>query len=123
MHGCLLVVDDEPDVLDSLRSLLESCGHEVCTAVSAEEAFRMFLTEQPKVALVDFKLPGASGVKFLEWVRACHSDLQVILITGFPSDWDLLEHRGRNLHAFACLRKPVPTETLLQVIEEAEGRA
>ncbi len=115
----LLLVDDEPEVLASTQWVLENHGYKVCTAASAEEAFRYFQALHPRLLLIDFKLPGASGVDLLKWVRTTNPEIPSILITGFSSQLDAVESVGRQLGAFACLPKPLKIDQMLQAIQEA----
>jgi DNA-binding NtrC family response regulator len=115
----ILVVDDEPDVLAATQGVLESHGYKVCTAASAEEAYRYFQALHPRLLLIDFKLPGASGVDLLKWVRTTNPEIPSILITGFSSQLDAMESLGRQLGAFACLQKPLKLDQMLQTIQEA----
>ncbi len=119
MRDRLLVVDDEPEILLMTRWALEAHGYEVYTAASAEEAFRYLKAMHPQLLLIDYKLPGASGAKFLEWVRATNLNTPAIMITGLSSQRDSIEIISHQLGAFACLRKPIQMEQLLELIQNA----
>src|SRR4051812_11197115 len=74
----LLVVDDEPLVLNSLSALLAK-DFEVLSVASAEAAQQVFATRSIDLILTDQKLPGWTGVQLLEWVRT-HSPRTIRLV-------------------------------------------
>jgi len=115
----ILVVEDEADALNALRWMLETTGYKVYTASTAEEGFRFFQAYKPQTLLIDYKLPGASGAQFLQWVKSENPDVRAIMVTGLSVEWDLIESACRGLGAFACLRKPLKPDELLQTIQEA----
>ena len=70
LHGLrVLVVDDEEDARDMLRTLLESCGAQVRLASSVEEGLHELTCEPPDVLLSDIGMPGQDGYTFMERVR------------------------------------------------------
>src|SRR5262245_7467213 len=113
----LLLVDDEPNILNSL-SLLLAKDFEVIIADSAETAQQFFSGREIDLILADQRLPGMSGVQLLEWVRE-HSPKTVrLLMTGLARLEDVVE-------AINCgqisrfIFKPWHAEDLLQVLHNA----
>lgn len=70
MKPIVLVVDDEPDVLLMVRTLLQLAGHQVLEADSAERALELLEQERPDAILLDIRLPGMSGWDMLDRLRA-----------------------------------------------------
>ncbi|MGC3999927.1 MAG: response regulator [Anaeromyxobacter sp.] len=82
----LLVVDDEPVILDVFRRFLESEGRTLLLAGSAREATALAAAGQPiDVALVDKNLGDGSGLDVARRLKAAHPDAEVILVTGYAS--------------------------------------
>ncbi len=81
----ILVVDDEPGVLQAMGEWLQEDGHEVATAGTAEEAMAWFRqTERmPDVAILDIKLPGANGFELADWLANDFDFREVIYVTAF----------------------------------------
>jgi CheY-like chemotaxis protein len=58
MPAKILVVDDEPDILELVETRLAMAGYETITAESGEEALKLFFTARPDLALLDLEMPG-----------------------------------------------------------------
>ncbi|MBU8540773.1 ATP-binding protein [Falsiroseomonas tokyonensis] len=86
--GQVLLVDDEPLVLESTAALLADLGYEVQTAESAEEALRMLAAGARPVALVtDHAMPGMTGAVLAARLARERPGLPVILATGYAGPW------------------------------------
>lgn len=106
----VLVVDDEPVILDSARKILGSENFEVLTAASAEAAMEVLTAEAPDILISDLLLPGASGMKLLELASERDPGLLIIITTGYST----AENAGDALKhgAFAFLPKPFTCDEL-----------
>lgn len=81
----LLVVDDDPDQVEIVRHVLEPEGLTVTGAGSGEQALTLVLTSQPDAVLLDYRLPGMSGLETLRAIRANGYDRPVVLVSGHAS--------------------------------------
>ncbi|HEY6066153.1 MAG TPA: ATP-binding protein [Thermoanaerobaculia bacterium] len=114
----VLVVDDSPETVASLRDLLESEGARVSTALSGEEGLRIAGREPFDVVISDISMPEMDGYEFLEKLRATGKRFElVVALTGFGREEDVRE--ARNAGFDRHLTKPVRFEELLQTIREA----
>lgn len=66
----ILVIDDEPDVVEFVTLVLRTKGHEIITAFSGEEGWQLLTEERPDLVIVDLRLPGMSGMEFCRRVRS-----------------------------------------------------
>ncbi|MBS7623093.1 response regulator [Candidatus Bathyarchaeota archaeon] len=112
----ILVVDDDPDILSSLKSILEFKGYMVDTAVNGREAIEKSKSEYYNLALLDIKLPDMEGTDLLTKIHRTTPKMMKVMLTGYPS----LENavKSLNLGADAYIMKPVKPEVLLKTIEE-----
>jgi putative nucleotidyltransferase with HDIG domain len=78
----LLIVDDERSVREIMAEYLETVGYTALQANSVEDAFAKVQQEQPALVLSDIEMPGQSGMKLLQMVKAQDPDLDVIMVTG-----------------------------------------
>lgn len=85
-RGRVLVVEDDPDLLGILGHVLEGAGFEVLTAGTAEAGLEALERHRPEVAIVDFKLPGTSGLEFIRRAHVVDEDVQCIAVTGQGSE-------------------------------------
>jgi EAL domain-containing protein (putative c-di-GMP-specific phosphodiesterase class I) len=111
------VVDDDPDLVDATRELLEDSGYRVTVAYDGEAAIRELALGGHDLVLTDLGLPGLGGVDVLKAVRARDRHLPVVFLTGNPSLESAIE--AVHLGAQRYLLKPVPAASLLSTVGEA----
>lgn len=116
-RGRVLVVDDEPGLLDILGTMLADAGWQADTAPGGREALRFVDAHRYDVILSDIDMPGINGVQLLREIRARDLDVPVLLITGHPrveTAVEALEHG-----ALRYLQKPLRERDLLQAVDDA----
>src|SRR2546428_13955873 len=77
----ILIVDDQEEVLISVRLLLEREGHHVLTAAGGEEALALFRHCPVHLAIVDYFMPRMSGEEVVQEIRKLDQDVQILLQT------------------------------------------
>jgi DNA-binding NtrC family response regulator len=115
----ILIVDDEPDVLDFLRIYLESLGWNVTAAPSTSEAFRA-LHEQPYFLVIsDIAMPDMDGYEFMSKLQEMLLPSQMAVMTGFgynPNHTLVKIHRTLR---YPCLFKPFNRKKVAEVVQQA----
>lgn len=113
----ILALDDDPDFREYLRSVLAGDGHDIRTAATPDEMFRMNEERLPDVLLLDIKMGRHSGEEVLEELRRRWARLCVIVVTGYPS----LETMRRTFKrdVFDYLAKPFSIDDLRAVLRQA----
>lgn len=120
-QGKVLVVDDDPDVVASLKAVLHREPFELLAASSAEAA-RVVLAEEAIGAIViDERLPGQSGSEFLQEVAREYPDVPRIMLTGY-ANLDLALRSINEGEVFKFLQKPCKADELAQTIRQALQR-
>jgi cyclic di-GMP phosphodiesterase len=118
---CVLVVDDEPGVLQLIAGILSKAGHRVLTASSAEEAVRLVETEDVAVVLTDINMPGSiSGLELIDALHARRPSLPIIPVTGSADEANLQEALDRGAAGF--ITKPFKAAELRQKVGTAINR-
>jgi DNA-binding response OmpR family regulator len=120
----ILIVDDEPDVVAYLRTLLEDNGFQVVTAGNGKEGMERARAEAPALVLLDISMPEESGVRMFRNLQedAQTSDTPVIIVTGVSHDFKRFIETRRHLRAPAgYFDKPPDREQLLAKIIEILG--
>jgi signal transduction histidine kinase len=89
----ILVIDDQEEILISLRLLLEREGHKVLTASSGEEGLTLLRSERVHLVIVDYFMPGMSGEKVVRKIRQLDDEaqVQILLQTGYSGEKPPLE--------------------------------
>ena len=99
----VLVIDDNPDTLDTLATLLQSLGVDhVTQARSAEDALDTLKTQRFSLIVADYRLEGMDGVEFLEQLRAGGDLTPVIMLSGAPDKTGVIRAtRQPKVHFFS----------------------
>ena len=82
----ILVVDDEPAYRLVLNQTLKACGHKTETCESGDSAIELLRKNKYDIVLLDYKMPGTSGINVLQWMYGKKMEIPVILITGYGSE-------------------------------------
>ena len=117
MKEHILVVDDDPDLLQLLSMRLSAAGYRVSAVASAEAALAQVDVERPQVVLSDVQLPGRDGIALFDEIRVRHPSLPVILLTAHGSIPDAVEATSRGV--FSYLTKPFDGKAVLDKIAQA----
>ena len=109
----ILLVDDRPENLLSLKAILEKPGYELVTAKSGQEALAFALRETFAVALLDIAMPGMSGLEVAVHLKELERsrDIPIIFVTAFGDDPDEI-HRAYSAGGADYLVKPLDPEVV-----------
>lgn len=111
-----LVLDDNPDVLKTLRKLLSSMGvAQITESSSAEDALAILREQKFAVIVADYQLGGMNGVEFLETLRDSGDATPVLLLSGAPDKAGVI--RAVNLPGVDFLGKPFRMADLFASLE------
>ena len=115
----VLIVDDSPTQVFTLKKLVEEWGHETLIAENGDQALELARSEQPNVILMDIVMPGMSGfqtTRKLSKDQATHS-IPVIFVSTMDGEADRIW--GMRQGATAFVTKPVNAASLFSAISEA----
>ena len=115
--SAILVVDDDPSVLESTSRLLSAFGYLVFPYGNATDALMKLQENNVRVVLTDVMMPEVSGLQFLEKIRSFNSEIPVIMMTAY-ADMDMTINAIRK-GAFDFLLKPFKPEYLAHSVEKA----
>jgi putative two-component system response regulator len=113
----IIVVDDEPLVLNSLSGLLRELGYSVISCNNGKEAIDKFIENKIDIVLTDIKMPKISGIELLEKIHDINKEIPVILMTAY-TQMDMAV-AGIRHGAFDFIVKPYNPEYLVYSIEKA----
>jgi len=119
-HGeTILVVEDDPFVMDLIEKMLNRLGYRVLTTGRGEDALTVYAEHREEIGLVltDLVMPGMGGVELFHALRERDPEVKVVVITGYP-----LEDEGEELLArgiVAWMQKPVSLNKLRELTSRA----
>ena len=115
--GEILLVDDDPDLLQLISLRLTSAGYTVTTANGGEEALRKLAARRPNLVITDLRMEGMDGLELFERIRRDAPSLPVLLLTAHGTVPDAVDATQRGVFAF--LTKPFDSHQLLVEVERA----
>ena len=117
----ILVIDDEPEMVDMLRIRLEDEGYGIITALNGEEGLKKAEGDHPDLILLDILLPGMSGLEVAKRLRESKAtkDVPIIMVTALIGG-DAMR-TGLKSGAAYFISKPFDPEELLTQIKSAIG--
>jgi len=115
----ILIVDDSPSQLYSLRKIVEQGGHQTVVAESGEKAIEMAADEHPEVILMDIVMPGMSGYQAKRNLGRSETTRHIPVIFVSAKDGEADRAWGLRQGAREYVTKPVNATMLLTAISEA----
>ena len=119
----ILVVDDEPQIVQVIQISLEYCGYEVITAFSGNQAISKARSEKPDLVLLDVKMPVESGIGVFEILRSISNTslIPVIFITASANEE--VKEKVLGMGAQDFIYKPFNKNDLLAKVKNALGES
>lgn len=116
----ILTIDDDPDILEALRTLLEANGYEVVEAASAEEGLKALKAAEPDLVIVDLMMEEVdAGTSFVTKMRALGGKKIPIYMLSSVGDELNKSVPYEALGLSGVFQKPIQPQRLLQVLEQA----
>jgi PAS domain S-box-containing protein len=114
----VLIVEDEPDLMDVASSLFISMGYDVVTAASGQEAIEVMANREVDILFTDVIMPnGINGIELATRARVERPDLKIILASGYPLPALKIEHS--SLNDFSFVQKPYRLSDLARALRTA----
>jgi DNA-binding NtrC family response regulator len=111
----VLIAEDEPDILDSLRDLVRDLGHRVTTARNGAQAMSLLDRRAFDLTILDIRLPKVDGMTLFRRIRRDRPDSQVILMSAYGTVSDAVN--AMKEHAAHYLSKPFDLEELATLVD------
>lgn len=117
----ILVIDDEPDMVEWLTTFLEDNGYATLSAISGAEGFAKARSEQPDLITLDISMADESGLKALRNFQETEqtAGIPIIMVTGVSTDVKRFIERNKHLKMPpAFMEKPVDRDELLRNVKK-----
>src|SRR5690242_15175769 len=113
----ILIVDDNPTNLKLVQVLLLADGHDVRTAIDAEQALKVLESFRPRLILMDIQLPGLDGLELTCKLMTdpVHHDVPVVALTAYAMKGD--DQRALDAGCRGYISKPIDTRRFTQEVE------
>jgi len=115
--GKILLIDDDPGIVDTLSRVLTDEGFEVVVEKRGDDGFARAANDTFNVVITDLKMPGLSGLELVHQLHAARPRLPIILITAFGTTQTAIE--ATKFGAYDYLLKPFEIPQLLELIQRA----
>ena len=110
----VLIIDDEPDILETMEMVLSGEGFEVTRALSGEAAVRAARARRFDVAITDLTMPGMSGADTITALREVDPALRIVISTGYASDEQRADCERRGASGY--IHKPFDIDELIATV-------
>jgi len=111
----IMVIDDEPSVLESFKMILKIKDYDVATFPDGASALAQLEKGKYDVAFIDYKLPGMDGLEVLKKIKESDPDVEVIIVTAYATESS--HANAITLGALEYLRKPFLMEEIYELVE------
>ena len=119
----ILLVDDDPDILEIMTKTLTRKGYQVITATSGEEAIRLTRERPCQLAFIDVKLPVLNGLETYLKLKELHPSISAIMMTGYRDEAKEQLEKARAADAVTCLYKPFDPVEAVGLINQLGAKA
>ena len=121
MQAKILVVDDDPDITEAIRAVLEAHSHQVITARDGEEGLAKLKEERPDLMILDLLMPKMDGFAVLKELQdprcSKYSNIPILILTSVREDASRRRYEietGLELNVDDYVEKPIDPHTLVQ---------
>lgn len=115
MTSSILIVDDDPGMIETLADILSARRYAVSTADSGESALAQVRRSDFDIVMMDIKMPGLNGVDALLAMKQTRPSIKVIMMTAFTRDE--LVQQAREASAVAVVPKPLDLDDVLALVD------
>jgi len=124
MNSCgrILIIDDDPDMLWVLESVLRCNNFDVSTACTGAEALAFDPETTFELALLDAKLPDMDGLDIARLIKASNPSTKIVMVSGYYYEHDDKIQEALTNHLITCfIPKPFSNSTILDAIRSARS--
>jgi len=122
-NGALIaIVDDDPDICQTMKHVLERKGYGVSACFMGEEAISLAKEMRYDIFFIDMKLPLLNGLETYLKIKEINPQAIVIMMTAYRQEVNELVKQAKESGAYACLYKPFEMNEAIRIIDEISKR-
>lgn len=114
----ILIVDDDPDICDTLAQIIKQQGYEVLAAYSGEDAVNIARYTACQMAFIDVKLPNIDGLETFLRLKSINPHITTVMMTGFRNEVRDVLQKAQEASAITCLYKPFDPEEAAAMVRQ-----
>ncbi|MDM8522256.1 response regulator [Desulfococcaceae bacterium HSG8] len=116
----ILVIDDDPQIREVLKKLLETSGYDVVAAADGGEGVKLFYEKSPDLIITDIIMPEKEGIEIIRDLKKKNPEIKIIAMSGGGKyvDSDMCLTVAKKLGAKYVFSKPVKKKELIEAIRE-----
>jgi CheY-like chemotaxis protein len=118
----IIVVDDEPVIVDTLVDILTGEGHEAFAVSDGESAIQWAGMIRPEAIVTDVVMPGMNGVETAKAIMKILPRCRIILFSGQAASTDLVSQARAEGYVFEVLAKPINPDVLLEKLKNSPAK-
>ncbi len=112
----ILIVDDDPDICQYMKTLLESTGYDVAVVSESTKALNLIKESTFHILIIDLMMPNMDGIELIGKIRKHDSDVAIIISTGYPSVDTAID--AMKLKVSDYVRKPFDVDEFRQTVAD-----
>ena len=114
----ILLVEDEPSILELTQTMIESIGYSVIATTSPQEALLLAAGQKEEIALLlsDVVMPGMNGKQLAEQLQKIHSNMKILFMSGYTSD--VIANHGVLEEGIHFITKPFTLQEIAKALKE-----
>ena len=114
----ILIIDDDPELSQELTEILKAEGYHIKSALTSAKALKILSGNIPDLIILDYKLPGGTGVELLREIRKINAESKVLFVSGKPFIEKLLEDEAISDMISGTMSKPFDLDQLFAHIKK-----
>tara|TARA_R110000868_G_scaffold16687_1_gene74174 strand:- start:2761 stop:4257 length:1497 start_codon:yes stop_codon:yes gene_type:complete len=117
----ILIVDDEPAILNQLDEILHDAGYSVVSSTGGEDALNLLIQTEIDLIITDLFMPRMSGSELSQKVRLLEEDIPIIYLSGAPNAQEIFDKDKNSLNIHGLISKPFSEKSILATLTQALG--
>lgn len=117
----MLVIDDDPELCEEIMDIFKDEGYEVVCILNPYEGISIIEKDAHDIVLLDYKMPGITGVDILKRIRNRNLQARIFMVSGRPFVEKLIKEEGLSDMVVAVIPKPIDLNYLLEKIRSCSN--